>query len=398
MQSTHGRILVAFLALVSLPWLAPRPAYAGPTLEVNDEAWLKINYEMQLHGPWRNTGSGPAGTGATTDIYFRRNRLTLAGQMTNAVGFVASIQHLGDRRISDLSVSEQPERDFDVLDAFVTAEFHDAFKLRAGLTKDQLAREHDEGCFFPLSLDRSLFIYTPLPRNSRDYGIVAWGNALGARLQYRLAAMKGNDSDADPGSSLRYTGRVHVSLFEPESSIVYRGTYLGEKRVLTFGAGYQLEPDAVYGNVSARTLAKGYQAWTLDGFFEYPVPSVGTFTVSGAYLQTDFDGAYKGGDPDPRSTGINGEKSGWYAKAGYLLPMKIGPGSLQAFARLETWSFAELSGIVDQEIRWAALGVNYYLRGQDLRVGLEYSRNDFVTEDAESRDFDTVTAMLQTLF
>ena len=388
------RTLIALSALGAL--CSPAAARAGPMLRVGDESWLRINYEMQLYGPWRDTGSGPNGTGDTTDVYFRRNRLTLMGQMTNAVGLVASFQYEGDRRIRDLTVSEQPGKQFDVLDAFVTADVADAFKLRAGLTKDQLVREHNEGCFFPLSADRSLFVYSPLPRVSRDSGVVAWGNLLQSRVQYRVAAMKGNDDGTEPRSSLRYTARAHVTLLEPEASLVYRGTYLGEKLVLTVGGGYQFEPDAVYGNVAARTLVRNYRAWTVDGFLEYPLPA-GAFTVSGAYLHVDFDGAYQGGDPDPRSVGITGEKRGWYAKAGWLLPVKIWKGDAQIYARYEMWRFAQLSGIVNQQIRWAAGGINYYFKGQDLRITLEYSRNDFVTQSATSRDFNTVTVMLQTL-
>jgi hypothetical protein len=376
--------------------LAPRPAHAGPTLKIDDESSLRINYEAQLLAPWRNTGSGPDGTGDTTDVYFRRNRLTLIGQVTSTVGFVASIQHEGDRRIREITVAA-PRREFDVLDAFLTADVHDAFKLRAGLTKDPLVREHNEGCFFALSSDRSLFVYTPLARLSRDSGFVVWGNVGGARVQYRLAAMKGNDDGTEPASSLRYTARAHVTLLDPEASLVYRGTYLGEKRVFTLGGGYQVEPDAVYGNVAARTLVKSYRAWTLDAFLEVPL-EVGAFTVSGAYLQTDFDGAYRGGDPDPRSFGLTGEKKGWYAKAGYLLPGELWKGRLQAYGRVESWRFAELSGIADQRIGWAAAGLNYLLKGQELRITAEYSRNDFEKEDALSRDFATVTAMMQVLF
>lgn len=389
------RILIASWALACL-CLAPRAAHAGPLLRVGDDSWLRINYEVQLYGPWRDTGSGPNGTSDTTDLFFRRNRLTLVGQMTTAVGLVAAVQYEGDRRIGDITVS-QPRTEFGVLDAFLTVDLDDAFKLRAGLTKDQLVREHNEGCFFPLSADRSLFVYTPLPRVSRDFGVVAWGNALRSRVQYRIAAMKGNDDGTEPRSSLRYTARAHVTLLDPEATLVYRGTYLGEKRVLTLGGGYQFEPDALYGNVAARTLAKNYQAWTADAFFEYPLPA-GAVTLSGAYLRTDFGGAYQGGDPDPRSVGLNGEKKGWYAKAGYLLPVQLWTGSVQVYARYESWRFAELSQIVDQQIRWIAAGLNYYLKGQDLRITLEYSRNDFVREDASTRDFHTVTAMVQALF
>jgi hypothetical protein len=376
------------------------PAQAGPIIKITDESWLMINYEMQLYGQWRDVGSGPDKSDDTTDIFFRRNRLSLRGQVTDTYGFTFAIQQQGDKRIQDITVSDIPGNNFDVLDAYLNADFTDFFRIRAGLTKDPMVRESNEGCFFPLSLDRSLFVYTDLPRLNRDYGVVIWGNLVDAKVQYRLAAMKGNDSGDDPKSRLRYTARVHVSLLDPESSLVYRGTYIGEKKVLTFGAGYQFEADAVYGNLAAQTLDKDYQAWTFDGFFEYPT-SAGTFTLSAAYLKSDFDGAYKGPDPDSRSVGENGEKNGWYVKAGYLLPNKIGPGQVQLFGRYEEWKFAELSGIFDQKIKWWGVGANYLIKGQDLRVTLQYSRTDYGTQDPtnpNTQNFNTVTAMLQFLF
>ncbi len=397
MGGRNTRFSLSILILLFLLCASMQTAQAGPVIKINDDSWLRINYEMQLYGQWRDTGSGPNDTSDTTDIFFRRNRLIVHGQMNDTFGFYSAIEQQGDRRIYGTTVSEVPGKNFDILDTFVTADVNDAFRMRLGLTKDPMIREQNEGCFFPLSVDRSLFVYTNLPRANRDYGAVIWGNLVNAKIQYRLAAMKGNDSGDDPKSSLRYTARAHVTLLDPESSLVYRGTYLGAKKVLTFGAGYQFEPDAVYGDLSAKTLEKDYKAWTFDGFFEYPTPS-GTFTVSGAYLKTEFDDAYKGGDPDTRSIGLNGEKKGWYAKAGYLLPNKIGPGNVQVYGRYEDWRFAELSDIFNQKIKWVAGGVNYYLKGQDLRITLEYSHNDFDKEDATNKDFNTFTAMLQFLF
>ena len=360
----------------------------------NTLASIKLNYAFQLYGQWRDTGSGPNGTDNTSDIFFKRNRLMMSGQLDDVYGFYAAIQFEGDQRIFPETVSSTPQKNFDIIDTFFVADYTDAFRIRAGLTKDPLIREDNENCFAPLSVDRSLFIYTDLPRLNRDFGVVLWGNLADALLQYRVAAMKGNDDINDPKSSLRYTARVHVSLLDPESSLVYSGSYLGKKKVLTIGAGYQLESDAVYGNVAAKSLAKDYKAYTYDVFFEYPTPS-GTFTASGAYLKEDFDEAFKGSDPDPRSVGLNGEKNGWYAKVGYLLPQKIGPGNLQLFGRYEKWKFAQLTGIFDQEIKWSAFGINYYLKGQDLRLTLEYSLNDFVKEDTANKDFNTMTVMLQ---
>jgi hypothetical protein len=400
MKSIGKTVGIVLMMATLLLCIGIQTTQAGPIIKISDESWLMINYEMQLYGQWRDTGSGPDKSGDTSDIFFRRNRLTFRGQVTDTYGFVFSIQQQGDKRIQDITVSDIPGKDFDVLDAFFVADFTDAFRIRAGLTKDPMIREQNESCFAPLSLDRSLFDYQPLPRLNRDYGIVVWGNLVDAKLQYRLAAMKGNDSGNDPKSSLRYTARAHVSLLDPESSLVYKGTYLGEKKILTFGAGYQFEPDAVFGNVAAKTLSKDYQAWTVDGFFEYPT-SAGTFTLSSAYLKTDFDSAFKGADPDPRSVGENGEKKGWYVKAGYLLPNKVGPGKIQFFGRYEEWKFAQLSGIFDQKIKWWGLGANYLIKGQDLRVTIQYSKTDYGTQDPtnpNTQNFNTLTAMLQFLF
>ena len=388
---------ILLLLITFLIFTGTGTAHAGPVIKFGDESWLMINYEMQLYVQSRDTGSGPSGDSTTTDIFFRRNRLTFKGQATDVYGFTFAVQQQGDKRMESISVSDSPGKNFDVLDAFFSADWTDAFRLRVGLTKDPFSRETNEGCFFPLSVDRSLFVYTDLPRLNRDYGLILWGNLLDAKVQYRLAAMKGADSGDDPKSSFRYIGRMHVTLLDPESSLVYRGTYLGTKKVLTFGAGYQFEPNVVYANLSGKLLPKDYQAWTIDGFFEYPTPS-GTFTVSGAYLKTDFDNAFQGADPDPRSIGINGEKKGWYAKAGYMLPNKVGPGNVQVYGRYEDWRFAELSSVFDQKIRWTGVGLNYLLKGQDLKITLEYSKTDFDKHESSAKDFNTFTAMLQFLF
>jgi hypothetical protein len=355
---------------------------------------IKLNYAFQLYGQWRDTGSGPHGTDNTSDIYFKRNRLMMSGQLDDVYGFYAAVQFQGDERIFATGATNAPAKNFDIIDTYFNADYTDAFRLRAGLTKDPMIREDNESCFEPLSVDRSYFVYTNLPRLNRDFGLVLWGNVADALFQYRVAAMKGNDDINDPKSSLRYTARVHVSLLDPEFSISYKGTYLGQKKILTLGAGYQMEPEAVYGNVAGKDMAKDYKAYTYDVFFEYPTPA-GTFTASGAYLKADFQGAYQGADPDPRSIGLNGEKKGWYTKVGYLLPGKIGTGALQVYGRYEKWRFADLAAILDQEIKWSAVGVNYFLKGQDLRLTLEYSMNDYDKEDPTNKDFKTISAMLQ---
>ncbi len=380
-----------------LLWAGSQTAAAGPVIHLpNDQGWLQLNYEAQLYGQWRDTGSGPDATDDTQDVYFRRNRLSLRGMIDdNTYGFYYSIENQGDRRIQPLHVRDSAS-DFHVLDAYLLANLHDSAQLRVGLIKDPLVRAHNVGCFFALTLDRSDFVYTALPRRSRDYGAMLWGNLLDQRLQYKVAATTGLKDDA-PSDDMRYTIRGHYSLLDPEPAPLYFGTYFGDKRVLTIGGGYQYEREAVYGNQELNNLANDYSAWTVDIFGELPTAS-GTYTMEAAYLDTSFDDNYQGGYPDPASMGIDGEKNGYYAQAGYLLPNNVGPGQLQFFGRYETWNFASLDGVLDQDVDRINIGANYYLRGQDLRLTLEWSETDFEVENGLNSDFKTATAMVQFLF
>lgn len=390
-------LLLMLLAASFCTWLPDANAFE-PILFGEEGAFLKIDFQGQLYGVMRDTGSGPDNTADTTDLFFRRSRLTFWGHGKEKYGFIVQIEYAGERSVNELGVNDEPGKDFYLLDAYFMADFSNSFRLYAGKQKIQLTRENNEDCFEPLSIDRSLFIYTPF-KHSRDTGIVAWGNIPDVKLQYRFGISEGKESGDSPKSSIMYTGRVHVSLLEPEYALGYKGTYLGAKKVLTLGAGVQYEPDAVYSDITNKTEPKNYTAWTFDGFFEYPMANAGTLTFSAAYLETDFDNAYKGSNPDTDSIGIDGEKKGWYAKAGYLLPSKVGPGQVQPFIRYEDWKFAQLNNVFDQKITWIGAGLNYLINGQNLRVTIEYSNTNFDKEsNSQSKDFSTVSAMLQYRF
>ena len=159
--------------------------------------------------------------------------------------------------------------------------------------------------------------------------------------------------------------------------------------MLTFGAAYQTEAAVAY----AGSKEVDYSAWTVDAFAEYPIEDVGTFTLSGAYVKYDLDDAYQNGSPDADVTGLNGEKNGWYVKGGYMLPNL----PLQLFARAEGWNFAKLNDVYDQEVSLFGAGVNYYLRGQNLKVTVEYSALDF-DKDETVEDLKTLVAQLQVIF
>jgi len=370
----------------------------GVTIKGIGDASLTINYLMQFYGQWRDTGSGASGTKSTSDFYFRRNRLSLTGQATKTLGYALTYEHIGDRTILPLEVSAQPATNLSVLDAFAVVDLSEGFKVTVGRTKVPFVREIQEKCFSQISVDRSLFVNTA-SKGTRDMGLLFWGNLLSKKVQYKFAIMDGHESTVGPvtpSSSFRYTARAHLALLDPEDGYNYSGTYLGDKIVLTIGGGAQFEADAVF--AGGATDSKDYTAYTGDVFLEFPLGTTGTVTASGAYLLTDYDDAYLGSSPDPESTGIAGQKDGWYAKAAYLHRSNIGPGQIQPFVRYEQWNFASLDGVTDQKIDWIAGGLNYLINGEAARVSLEYANTDFETETATVEDFMTITTMLQLAF
>jgi len=399
-----SRITAKLAAVVLGVALLAGTAYAGPQVKFgpNNEGLLQLDYKGQLQMTMRDNGSGPNKESATYDFNFRRNRLALMGKYGDLMSIYVQTEYTEHQDLGTLTVSDTDSGyEFQMLDAVVRFNFADAFKVNAGKFKYNLSRENLEACEMPLTLDRSLFIRAPYV-TTRDKGIAIWGNLFGDMFQYRADVMEGRNATTaaapQPESSFRYSVRGHVTLLDPENDYGYKGTYLGKKQVLTVGAAYQFEPDVAYADTVARTDAKDYKAWTADIFFEYPIENLGTVTASAAYEDIDLGNAYKGFNPDPDTIGLKGEKNGFYVKAGYMLPNT----PLQFFARYEKWAFANLNGIVDQEVEWYGGGFNYYIRGQNLKITLEASNTSFDKGTGTSADstesFMTFVAQLQVIF
>jgi len=379
------------------------PAFAGPRIIFgpNDEGALQIDYKGQLQMTVRDTGSGHDNNDTTTNFNFRRNRIALMGKYGDMLSLYVQTEFSEDQNVNTLGISKNNQgSDFQLLDAVMRFKLNDSFHVNAGKFKYNLSRENLEACEMPLTLDRSLFIRTAYT-TTRDTGVAVWGNLFNDIFQYRFDAMEGRKAvsgDTAPSSSFRYSFRGHVTLLDPEKDYGYKGTYLGKKKVLTVGGAYQFEPDIAYGDTLNRTNKKDYKAWTIDGFFEYPFEDIGTVTASAAYEDVDLDNAYKAANPDSDTMGLNGQKNGWYAKAGYMLPNL----PLQFFGRYEKWRFAGLNNIFDQKIDWYSGGANYYFRGQNLKFTVELSHTDFGTEGTvgglRSKDFTTFVTQLQLIF
>jgi hypothetical protein len=406
-----GFLLV--LAILAAPVLAedengmtaPPWGDAGARITFGDEdqGALQLQYKGEFRFNYRDIGSGEDGTDSTTNLGFRRNRLAVMGAWSDKVSLYVQGE-FADPNLAPVDFSGAGfDTGFSLLDAAVRFSFSDAFKVTVGRFKYNLSRENLEECEQALTLDRSLFI-RPSYVATRDDGIAVWGNLFGDRFQYRVDAMEGRQAAAGtiaPSSSPRYSARGHITLLEPENRYGYKATYLGEKKVLTVGAAYQIEPDVTYVDPSLQFGKEDYQAWTVDGFFEYPLGG-GAITASAAYEKVDIGDAYQGANPDDGATGLNGAKNGWYAKGGFLFPGT----PVQVFGRYEKWRFACLNNVFDQILDWYGIGANYYVWGQNLKLTAEWSKTDFDQEGTftslqstrTTKDFSQFVVQMQFIF
>ncbi|HYA39433.1 MAG TPA: selenite/tellurite reduction operon porin ExtI [Candidatus Methylomirabilis sp.] len=381
-------LLTAFLAA-----LTPTAALAGPTITFGDQGFVTFSYEAQIWTQYRGYTSA-TNDASYYDTFLRRSRLVFGGQYNDYVGFYASLETTNDNKLGNA------DKALYYRDAYVTIDYTDGVRFIGGRFKNAFSRENLEACFEPLTIDRAEVIaYTPFGANgggSRDDGWAMWGNLANGKFQYRVMVADGRQGDEVAKSTPRLTARVHWSLLDPETDYGYLGTYLGTRKVLTFGLAYDYQADVAFANFPARTDSVDYKAWTADVFYEYPTKT-GTYTFSSAYFNYDTQNAVNA-NPDPDFP-VTAQLKAYYVKGGYLLPRKVGIGRLQPYFRFEKSDYGVNTGLFDQT--WKGAGFNYYFDGQNLKLTFEFAKIEFDKQDptnASLRDYNQATAGFQLIF
>jgi hypothetical protein len=112
----------------------------------------------------------------------------------------------------------------------------------------------------------------------RDTGVQARG-LVAQHLEYRLGVFTGRRApvpmmgERPSQSALRVAARVQYNVFDAESAFFYGGTYGGSKRILSVGAGLDLQ--------------KSYKAFAGDAFVDWPL---GGDVVTGQVDVIHYDG------------------------------------------------------------------------------------------------------------
>ncbi|HJU69444.1 MAG TPA: porin [Gemmatimonadaceae bacterium] len=338
-------------ALLAIAFAVVSPGVqAQASIKVGEDVTIRFGTLLQGWGDWTQD---PVSEGYSQNLYLRRARILIGGQVAKNITFFIETDNPNLGRAPKALGSG-----FILQDALAEVKLSDPLTISAGLMFVPFCRNCIQSAATLLSLDYSSFSFlaTPATQSSvgRDIGFQAKGYFNGNRIEYRVGAFQGFRAAALPGSPparnpLRGVGRLQINLFEPETpGIFYTGTYLGTKRVLAIGGGFDTQAGT----------GDNYKAWTIDAFLDHPLTDSVSLTAQVDYF------AYDGGQ-----TFALPEQTAIFAEAGvYFKPLRLMP-----FVKFETQNFD--AAAVGDIARYQA-GLTYYISGHNANLKIAYSRFD----------------------
>jgi hypothetical protein len=338
-----GRAL-AIVAAVAI--LAPAPAAAQAAIKVNDNVNFKFGFQFQ---GWADWSQSAADGGYAQNLFVRRARLLMGGQVAKDVTFFFQTDSGNLGKVTN--GVKATNTGFIIQDAWVSWKIDDAFILDAGLFLVPLSRNILQSTlsFYTLDISPTSTVMAGPTQTVglRDTGVQAKGYLVdGGRLEYRAAVMQGV-RDAASRNSLRTAGYLQYNFFEKEKGYVFAGTNLGKKKVLNVNGGFDVQKD--------------YKAYSGDVFASIPV---GKGDEIGGQVQLIH---YDGGD---FIRTIQKQDDVLVEAAYYLSKAKVQP-----FLKYESQKFAyDVDKGKDQERLGG--GLSYYVSGQNFKITAQYLRVD----------------------
>jgi len=322
-------------------FLIATPAAAQLVIKANDD----VNFKIGLLGQFQADTIHDTSTDTdTTNLFIRRFRLMFGGQVAKNVTFFAEtdVPNLG----KTLTAGKNIQPSMIIQDAYAEVKVRDEFMIDAGLMFVPFSHNFLQSAATLLPIDYSTYTYTQSgPTQSatgRDTGFQARGYLAQSHLEYRIGTFQGH-RDTTSSNPLRYTGRVQYNVLAPENAFFYAGTYLGNKKVLSFGAAFDHQQD--------------YQAYDADAFVDYPVGTGGV--VTGQVDYNRFDGGTTFGTALSKQDDL-------LVEAGYL----IRAAKLTPFLQWTRRDFVDLS--TGDESR-TAIGASYWWKAHNANIKGAYT-------------------------
>jgi hypothetical protein len=241
-------------------------------------------------------------------------------------------------------------------DAIISFDFMDEFHLWAGHLLVPVDRANASGPFFmipwnyPGNFAGPPFAAAPAEGPyGRNNGAVVWGDIMGGKFSYFAGAFDNGNVATSP----LFSGKLRLALLDPEPGFWGNGSYFGDKDILSFDVGGQVQKNG-------STMGdKNYADVNVDGLFEKKLGGGSFATVEAAYYHfNQDDGAIS---------------DSMYALLAYATPT-VGIGNIQPMVRYQWEKVKGASGTSPWNID---VGLSYLIKGPALRVVATYSHVAF---------------------
>lgn len=240
------------------------------------------------------------------NLYLRRTMILISGNVLHDFEYFIDTDFADMfKAAGDESLKNGPG--ISVKDFFVTYKgLGEAFMIDGGQMLPPLSRNSLQGAPFLNGLDffASTYVHAGVFGNSsnsfaRDVGVQARGIVSDGLLEYRAGVFQGKRRTADTdnvasSNAFRLAGRLQLNLLDPEKVYFLRGTWLGDKRLLSLAGSF----DYQYAE------AGSYHAYSLDALLD-----LDGVTAQAEYLYRD------GGERVDLPI-----QHAWIAEAGYRIP------------------------------------------------------------------------------
>lgn len=275
-----------------------------------------------------------------------------------------------------------------------------------------------------LTIDAPIFNWPNIDRNdqfARYLGFYLKGKVK--KIDYRLAinnSFQANDakllltdvSEYNPHSRWNTAGYAFYQFFDEESNLLpyLVGTYLGSKKVLNVGFGFQHQKDAMWlRNTIGDTITQDQLLLGADVFLDMPLSkerkdaitfygvyynyNMGTNFVRSVGILNPVDG---GGALRGNAVPIIGTGSILYGQMGYLVPHFSDKLSLQPYV---AYTHSRFKGLRDANgdivpVNILDAGLNFYMAGHHAKWTVNYRLRPDFTDVNNLRNRNELTVQL----
>lgn len=333
--------------------------YAGPKMEIGGDSncWLQVGVLGQPQFLYTENAVD------NNDFFLRRGRIILSGQVMDWVKLFLETD------APNVSRNGIATAHVDVQDAFLDVRLHKADFgeqwVKAGYILLPFSFENRASAGSILGLDYNTEVLKLMNTFFwRDCGAELHGN-LGDRFSYILGAFDGYDSGEiahikNPGASIRVTGHMAFNVIgKAETDWFYSQERLGKGApYFAIGAGYDAQNKSCLTHITPNGSTN----------------KVESITDSSAWV-LDFQSGWKAG---PVDLTVNG---GWYEWDNVIF--KGSTACVEGGARVEKTQLTMKYSLQDPDSKDSitdyTVGMNYFLKGHNVRTGVEYRWGDSPT-------------------